>query len=174
MGHGFLWQKYQEEFFPKVWINTLKFSFVPQNNENFYEGKNNIKIKRKTNIMIWIDNANQRTFSSNSTFTSVFCQGEFHLHVLHDSLEALSSGCLMLEQEQHPGISFATTSDMIFFCISPRRKDSAHFSCSCFCLSETTAYAIRFSQCIFCVFPKSRIRYDLYKQSAIIITNHIT
>lgn len=84
------------------------------------------------------------------------------------------TGCLMLEQEQHPGISFATPSDMIFFCISPRRKDSAHFSCSCFCLSETTAYAIRFSQCIFCVFPKSRIRYDLYKQSAIILTNHRT
>lgn len=55
----------------------------------------------------------------------MFCQGEFHLHVLHDSLEALSSYilCLMLEQEQHPGILFAVLSAIIFLCIFPRRKE---------------------------------------------------
>lgn len=141
-------------FFCEILIGVLKSHVYQPGEKNILWGK------KKTNLMISLDDANQKIFSSNSTFTSMFCQGEFHLHVLQDSLEALWSYilCLMLEQEQHPGISFAVPSDIIFFCIFPRRKDSAHFSCSCLCLPEIAAYTIRFSHCIFCIFPESRIR----------------
>lgn len=152
----------------------MKFAFVPKKPQNLYQEKKN-KILLEELKAIWYDLLMQTKelfhaiqllplCSARVSFIPMCCTTAWKPYY-HISC----TGCLMLEQVQHPEIPCTTPSDIIFFCPFPSRKDNAHFSCSCFYLSEMAAYAITFSQCIF---PRSSMRYDLCKQSAIILTNH--
>lgn len=152
----------------------MKFAFFPKKLRiSIRRKKHKILLEKLEPILYDFFNANESTFypvqllplcSARVSFICICCNTAWKpCH--HTSY----SRCLMLEQVQHTW-RCTTSSDIIFFCPFSSGKDSVHSSCSLFYWLEMAGYAINsFSQCIF---PRSRTRGDLCKQSAIILANN--